>query len=79
MYIVCGDDHICDIMYYAYSWPLYSYVSGTAICTSSYVQILIIILYYCMASSSTWFFTTPLLGWNYNVFRPSYDPFDLTH
>ena len=30
MYIVCGDDHICDIMYYAYSWPLYSYVSGTA-------------------------------------------------
>ena len=24
-------------------------------------------------------FITPLLGWTYNVFRPSYDPFDLTH
>ena len=22
---------------------------------------------------------TPLLGWNYNVFRPSYDPFHLTY
>ena len=32
MYIVCGDDHLCDILYHAYSWPLYSYVSGTAIC-----------------------------------------------
>ena len=37
---------------------------------------------YCtdwMASSSTGFFITPLLGWTYNVFRPSYDPSDLTH
>ena len=24
-------------------------------------------------------FITPLMGWNYNVFRPSYDPSDLTH
>ena len=24
MYIVRGDDHICDIMCHAYSWPLYS-------------------------------------------------------
>ena len=24
-------------------------------------------------------FITPLLGWNYNVFRPSYYPSDLTH
>ena len=24
-------------------------------------------------------FITPLLGWNYNVFQPSYDPSDLTH
>ena len=31
-YIVRGDDHICSIMYHAYSWPLYSYVSGTARC-----------------------------------------------
>ena len=28
MYIVRGDDHICVIMFHAYSWPLYSYVSG---------------------------------------------------
>ena len=32
-----------------------------------------------MASSSTGFFITSLLGWTYNVFRPSYDPPDLTH
>ena len=32
MYIVHGDDHLCDILYHAYSWPLYSYVSETAIC-----------------------------------------------
>ena len=29
--------------------------------------------------SSTRFFITPLLGWTYNVFRPLYDPSDLTH
>ena len=44
MCIVCGDDHLCDILYHAYSWPLYSYVSGTAICTCSYVQSLTIVL-----------------------------------
>ena len=38
-------------------------------------------LYYAdwMAGSSTGLFITPLLGWTYNVFWPSYDPFDLTH
>ena len=25
------------------------------------------------------FFITPRMGWTYNVFRPSYDPSDLTH
>ena len=63
IYIVRGDEHLCDILYNAYSWPLYSYVSGTAISTCSYVQSLIIVLYYWMSSSSTWFFITPLLGW----------------
>ena len=32
-----------------------------------------------MDGSSTGFFITSLLGWTYNVFRPSYDPSDLTH
>ena len=41
MYILRGDDHICDIMYYAYSWPLYSYVSGIALCTCR-----VVLLYY---------------------------------
>ena len=48
-------------VYHAYSWPLYSYVSVTAICICSYVYILIIVLYCWMAISSTWFFITPLL------------------
>ena len=63
----------------AYSWPLYSYVFGTIISTDNYAQSLIIVLYYWMAGSSTWFFITPLLGWTYNVFQPSYDPSNLTH
>ena len=38
MYIVRANDHLCDILYHAYSWPLYSYVSGTAICICSPMQ-----------------------------------------
>ena len=73
IYIVRGNDHTCHILYHAFSWPLYSYVSGTTICTCS------LVLYYLMVGSSTWFFITPLLGWTYNVLRPSYHPSDLTH
>ena len=76
IYIVRGNDHTCHILYHAYSWPLYSYVSRTA---CNYVHSLIVVLYYWMDGSSTWFFITPLLGWTYNVFRPSYDPSDITH
>ena len=79
MYIVRGDEHLCDILYHACSWPLYSYVFGTAICICSHMQRLIIVLYWWMVGSSTWFFITPLLGWIYNVFRPSCYPSDLTH
>ena len=43
----------------------------------SYVEIFV--LYCWMAGSSTWFFITPLLGWTYIVFRPSYHPSNLTH
>ena len=44
MYIVCGNGHLCDILYHAYSWPLYSYVSGTAICICSMCRV--VLLYY---------------------------------
>ena len=40
MYIVHGNENICDIMYHAYSWPLYSYVSETAICICSLYRVL---------------------------------------
>ena len=36
--IVCGDDQTCHILYHAYSWPLYSYVFGTAVCICSHMQ-----------------------------------------
>ena len=39
MYILCGDDHLCNILYHAYSWPLYSYVSETAICICSLCRV----------------------------------------
>ena len=44
MYIVCDDDHLCDIVYHAYSWPLYSYVSWTTICICSMCRV--VSLYY---------------------------------
>ena len=78
-YIVRGNYHTCHILYHAYSWPLYSCVFGTTVCTCCHVQSLVIILYYWMASSSTSFFITPLLGWNCNVFQPSYHRSNLTH
>ena len=43
----------------------------------SYAEIFV--LYCWMVGSSTWFFITPLLGWTYNVFWPSYHPSNLTH
>ena len=52
--IVRGDDHICDIMLYAYSWPLYSYVSETAICICSYMQSCIMVLCWLGGWSSIW-------------------------
>ena len=39
IYTVSCDDHTCHILYHAYSWPLYFYVSRTAICTCSHMQI----------------------------------------
>ena len=43
MNIVRGNDHLCDILYHAYSWPLYSYVSRTAIFA---VMCIVVLLYY---------------------------------
>ena len=43
----------------------------------SYAEIFV--LYCWMVGSSTLFFITPILEWTYNVFWPSYHPFDLTH
>ena len=54
MYIVRGDDHISVIMFHAYSWPLYSYVSGTAICICSYMQSCIMVLCWLGGWSSIW-------------------------
>ena len=55
MYIVRGNDHLCDILYHAYSWPLYSYVSRTAICICSYVQSCIIVLCWLGGWYSIWY------------------------
>ena len=78
MYIVCGDDHLCDILYHAYSWPLYSYVSGTM-----YLQLYAELYYGTMLIGWLVFhlgtFITSFLEWTYNVFRPSYNPSDLIH
>ena len=48
MYIVHGDDHLCDIFYHAYSWPLYSYVSGTTVCICSNMQIYLYYIVECL-------------------------------
>ena len=85
---------IMEILIYLYCtwrWPHMSYcimlIHGH--CTLMYLGLLyvfavmgrVVSLYSAdwMAGSSTGFFITSLLGWTYNVFRPSYDPSDLTH
>ena len=39
MDIVRGDDHLCDILYHAYSWALYSYVSRIDVCMCRVVSL----------------------------------------
>ena len=58
-------------------------------CTLMYPGLLYVFVIMCrvvslysadwMAGSSTGFFITSLLGWAYNLFRPSYHPSNLTH
>ena len=54
IYIICGDEHTWHIVYHAYSWPLYSYVSETTICICSYMQSCIIVLCWLGGWSSIW-------------------------
>ena len=69
----------CDICYYAYSWPLYSYVYGTA--TSIFAITWWDLSLYC---TNEWLVLPPgyllLHFWDgYNVFWPSCYPSDLPH
>ena len=63
VYLHHGDSDLCIlymvmttyvILYHAYSWPLYSYASGTTICICSYVQSCIIVLCWLGGWSSIW-------------------------
>ena len=80
-----------DSLYCTWRWPnmLYCIMPIHGHCTLLYpglvylfaVMYRVVSLYSVdwMAGSSTGFFITSLLGWTYNVFRPSYDPSSLTH
>ena len=84
---------IMEILIYLYCtwwWPHISYfvsclfmaivllcIRDCCMYLQSYAEIFV--LYWWMAGSSTWFFINRLMWWTYNVFRPSYNPFDLTH
>ena len=84
---------IMEILIYLYCtwrWPDMSYfvsclfmaivllcIQDCCMYLQSYAEIFV--LYCWMDCSSTWFFITPLLGWNCNVFSPSYHPSNLTH
>ena len=85
---------IMEILIYLYcmwQWPHTSYCSMLihGHCTLMYPGLLYLLVVICralsmyctdwMVGSSTGFFITSLLGWTYNVFRPSYDPSNLTH
>ena len=81
---------ILSYLYCTWQWPHMSYfvsclfMAIVLLCIQDYYMYLqsyaeIFVLYCWMASSSTWFFITPLLGWTYNVFWPLCDPSDLTH
>ena len=77
-------------MYCTWRWPHMSYFVSCLLMAIVLLYILdcymylqayaeIFVLHCWMTSSSTWFFIIPLLGWTYNVFRPSYHPSDLRH
>ena len=86
---------IMEILIYVYCtwrWPhmwfhvLCLFMAIVLLCIRDYYMYLklYVELYYCTMLIG-WLvfhlgsFITPLLGWTYNVFRPSYDPSDLTH
>ena len=86
---------IMEILLYVYCtwrWPLMWYfvsclfMAIVLLCIRNccmYLQ-LCVELYHCNMLIGWLFFhlgsfITPLVGWTYNVFRPSYDPYDLTH
>ena len=63
IYIVRGDDHICVIMFHAYSWPLYSYVSETAMYSQLYAELYYGIMLIGWLVFHLVTFITSLLGW----------------
>ena len=87
VYLHHGDSNLCILyvamttyVFHAYSWPLYSYVSGTARCICRlYAELYhgIMLIGWLVFHLGT--FITSLLGWTYNVFRPSYNPSNLIH
>ena len=78
---------IMEILIYLYCmwwWPHMSYIMPMhGHCTLMYTGLLYVLVVICRDICTIlldgWFFITPLLGWTYNVFHPSYHPSDLTH
>ena len=78
---------IMEILIYLYCmwrWPHMSYIMLIHChCTLMYLGLLyvftVICRHICTILLDGWFFIAPLLGWNYNVLRPSYHPSNLTH
>ena len=81
---------IMEIMIYLYCiwrWPHMSYfvsclfMAIVLLCIQNcYIYLQLCAEFdHCIVLLDGWFFITLLLGWTYNVFRPLYDPFDLTH
>ena len=86
VYLHHGDSDLC-ILYMAMTTYVISCIMPIhAHCTLMYPGLLYVFaeLYYCTLLIGCLVFhlgpfITPFLGWTYNIFRPSYDPSDLTH
>ena len=79
MYIVRGDDHICLVVSCLFMAIVLLCIQDCYMYSQLYAELYygIMLIGWLVFHLGT--FITSFLGWTYNVFRPSYNPYDLIH
>ena len=89
VYLHHGDSDLCILYMAMTTYVIFCIMPIHGHCTLMYLELLYVFVvctelyHYSMVIGWLVFhlgsFITPLMGWTYNVFQPSYDPSDLTH